>query len=177
MDPHTWPDKSRTASTNIHSTTMLWYGMLSRRPAWGDEREGKVAREGQGYPCFQHCMMMMMMMNDNNYFHTSVSWFFFQWISVTASLVMSQGVSLLLWPISTTLLFGWFPISFSFPVPLLPKLNLWLLYRAHQLQLVSLSPSFSIYLFFLIIAIVQVFIFLLKYFQFYPVDRRKGKVR
>ena len=33
-----WPCKSRTTSTNIHSATMWGYGMLSRRPAWGDER-------------------------------------------------------------------------------------------------------------------------------------------
>ena len=38
MDPHIWPCKSRTTSTNIHSATMWGYGMLSRRPAWGDER-------------------------------------------------------------------------------------------------------------------------------------------
>ena len=37
MDPHTWPCKSRTTSTNIHSATIWGYGMLSRRPAWGDE--------------------------------------------------------------------------------------------------------------------------------------------
>ena len=60
MDPHTWPCKSRTTSTNIHSATMWGYGILSRRPAWGDERWGKVARESQGYPCCQHDMMMMM---------------------------------------------------------------------------------------------------------------------
>ena len=60
MDPHTWPCKSRSTSTNIHSANMWRYGMLSRRPAWGDERLGKVAREGQGYPCYQHDMMMMM---------------------------------------------------------------------------------------------------------------------
>ena len=29
---------------------------------WGDERQGGVAREGQGYPCYQRDMMMMMMM-------------------------------------------------------------------------------------------------------------------
>ena len=34
--------------------------MLSRRPAWGDKRLGKVAREGQVYPCYQHDMMMMI---------------------------------------------------------------------------------------------------------------------
>ena len=32
------PCKSRTTSTNIHSATMWGYRMLSRRPAWGDER-------------------------------------------------------------------------------------------------------------------------------------------
>ena len=62
MDPHTWPCKSRTTSTNIHSATMWGYGMLSGGPTWGDERERNVAREGQGYPCYQHDVMMMMMM-------------------------------------------------------------------------------------------------------------------
>ena len=38
VDPHTWPCKSRTTSTNIHSATMWGYGMLSRRLARGDER-------------------------------------------------------------------------------------------------------------------------------------------
>ena len=33
MDPHTWPCKSRTSSTNIHSAAMWGYGMLSWRPA------------------------------------------------------------------------------------------------------------------------------------------------
>ena len=35
MDPYSWPCKSRTTSTNIHSATMLVYRMLSWRPAWG----------------------------------------------------------------------------------------------------------------------------------------------
>ena len=38
MDPHTWPCKSRTTSMNIHSATIWGYRMLSRRPAWVDER-------------------------------------------------------------------------------------------------------------------------------------------
>ena len=33
MDPHTWPCKSRTTSTNIHSAAMWGYEMLSWRPA------------------------------------------------------------------------------------------------------------------------------------------------
>ena len=36
--PHTWPCKSRTTGTKIHSAAMWGYGMLSWRPAWGDER-------------------------------------------------------------------------------------------------------------------------------------------
>ena len=32
MDPHTWPRKSRTTSTNVHSAAMWGYGMLSWRP-------------------------------------------------------------------------------------------------------------------------------------------------
>ena len=67
MDAHIWPCKSRTTSTNIHSATMWGYRMLSRRSAWGDERLGKVAREGQGYPFFQHDMMMMMSLYSRPY--------------------------------------------------------------------------------------------------------------
>ena len=60
MNPHTWPCKSRTTRTNIHSAAMWGYGMLSWRPTEGDERLGGVAREGQGYPCYQQDMMMMI---------------------------------------------------------------------------------------------------------------------
>ena len=38
VDPYTWPCKSRTTSTNIHSATMWGYRMLSRIPARGDEQ-------------------------------------------------------------------------------------------------------------------------------------------
>ena len=62
MDPHAWPCKSRTTSTNIHSAAMWGYGMFSWRPALSDEQYGGVAREGQEYPCYQRDMMMMMMM-------------------------------------------------------------------------------------------------------------------
>ena len=50
----------RPARTYIHTAAMWGYGMLPRRPAWGDEQLGKVAREGQGYLCGRHFMMMMM---------------------------------------------------------------------------------------------------------------------
>ena len=33
LNPNTWPCKSRTTSTNIHSVAMWGYGMLSWRPA------------------------------------------------------------------------------------------------------------------------------------------------
>ena len=55
-------EKSRTASSNIHTAAMWGYGMKPWRPARGDEWLGKVAREGQVYPCWRHDMMMMMMM-------------------------------------------------------------------------------------------------------------------
>ena len=54
MNPHIWPGKSRTTSRNIHSAAKWGHGMLPWRPARGDERQGKVAREGQGYPCKWH---------------------------------------------------------------------------------------------------------------------------
>ena len=38
MDPHIWPSKSRTTSSNIHTAVMWGYGMLLWRPARGDER-------------------------------------------------------------------------------------------------------------------------------------------
>ena len=62
MDPHIWPGKSKTTSSNIHSAAMWGYRMWPWRPTRGGERSGEVAREGQGYPCQRHDMMMMMMM-------------------------------------------------------------------------------------------------------------------
>ena len=38
MDPHNWPSKSRTTSSNIHPVAMWGYRMLPWRPARGDER-------------------------------------------------------------------------------------------------------------------------------------------
>ena len=48
MDPHTWPCKSRTTSTNIHSAAMWGYGMLSWRPAWGRWTIGRSGERGSG---------------------------------------------------------------------------------------------------------------------------------
>ena len=60
MDPHICSGKSRTTSSNIHSAAMWGYGMWPWRPTRGDEREGEVARESQGYLYLQDDMMMMM---------------------------------------------------------------------------------------------------------------------
>ena len=38
MDPHIWPGKSRTTSSNIHSAAMWGYGMWPWRPTRRDER-------------------------------------------------------------------------------------------------------------------------------------------
>ena len=39
MDPHIWPGKIRTTSSNIHPAAMWGYGTWPWRPARGDERE------------------------------------------------------------------------------------------------------------------------------------------
>ena len=87
--PHTLPCKSRTTSTNIHSATMWGYRMLSRRPVWGDERYGKVAREGQGYLCYQHDMMMMMI--SGSLWQYLCSWRHTMFILCSALDVVSSG--------------------------------------------------------------------------------------
>ena len=53
-----------------------------------------------------------------------------------------------LWPISTILKFGWYPLILLFPSPRLLVSILWWLYQIHQLQFVSLLPSCSIISFF-----------------------------
>ena len=37
MDPHIWPCKSRTTSSNLHTATIWGHRMQPRRPAGGDE--------------------------------------------------------------------------------------------------------------------------------------------
>ena len=77
-------------------------------------------------------------------FHTSVSWWFFTGVRMTASFLTSPGLFSVFWPISTLLYFGWSPLILLFPSPSVLESNLWLLYWAHQLQLVSASLSCSI---------------------------------
>ena len=48
MDPHTWPCKSRTTSTNIHSATMWGYRMLSLRTCLGRWTIGRSGERGSG---------------------------------------------------------------------------------------------------------------------------------
>ena len=48
MDPHTWPRKSRTTSTNIHSAAIWGYGMLSWRPTLGQWTIGRSGERGSG---------------------------------------------------------------------------------------------------------------------------------
>ena len=66
--------------------------------------------------------------------HNSVSWWFFTEIWVTASLLKSPEFFLVFWLISTMVLF---------PRPPVSVLILWWQYRAHQLQLVSPSLSYT----------------------------------
>ena len=77
-------------------------------------------------------------------FHTSVNWWFFTGVWVTASLLRSPGLFLVFWPTSTMLLFRWSLLVLRFPTPPGLLLNLWGSFQVHQLQLVSPSPSCSI---------------------------------
>ena len=67
--------------------------------------------------------------------------------------------------------FGWSPLVLSFPNPPVPVPVLCWPYRACQLQLVSLSPSCSIYFFSSQVKSRQ-----FAFFQFYPLISRNGKV-
>ena len=62
VDPFTWPSKGRVTSSNIHTAALSRYGMQLWGPVGSDGWQGRVAREGQGDPCWWCDMMMMMMM-------------------------------------------------------------------------------------------------------------------
>ena len=49
--------------------------------------------------------------------HTSISWWFITAVFVTASLLKSQGLFSVFWPILIMLLFGWFQLDLFFPSP------------------------------------------------------------
>ena len=87
--------------------------------------------------------------------HTSVTWLFSTWVKVTASILKSPGLFLVFWPIST-----------MYPVP-----NLWWLYGAQQLQLVSPSLSCSIF-FFSFLARSSYLSLFFAFFQFHFVVHR-----
>ena len=55
----------------------------------------------------------------------------------------SLGLFSVFWPILIKLYFGWSPLLFLFPILSIPLPILLWLYRAHRLQLVSLSSSCS----------------------------------
>ena len=61
MNPHTWPSKNRT--TDQHEHTFSNYVRIRDVVQKTCQRRWtirQVAREGQGYPCYQHDMMMMI---------------------------------------------------------------------------------------------------------------------
>ena len=77
-------------------------------------------------------------------FNTSVSWWFYTGIWVTASILKSPGLFSVFWSILIMPYSG-----LSLPVLLFPNLPvplpiLWWLFQVHQLQLVSSSPSYFI---------------------------------
>ena len=93
---------------------------------------------------------------------------------MTGSLLKSPRLFSVFWPISNMLSFGWSPLVFLFPILSVHFRILWLLYREHQLQLVSLSLSCSVV--FQFSSKVQVIISLFVFLKFYPVVCRDGKI-
>ena len=77
-------------------------------------------------------------------FHTSISWGFSTGVWVTVRLLKSPGLSLLFWPFSTMLLFGWSPLVLLFPNLPVSLPILWGLFQVHQLQLLPSSFTCSI---------------------------------
>ena len=77
-------------------------------------------------------------------FHISISWWSINRVWVIGSLLKSPGLFSVFWLILTVLTFGWSPLFLLFPILPVPVSILWWLYRAHRLQLVSPSLSYSI---------------------------------
>ena len=85
-------------------------------------------------------------------FRAIVNRWFSTGIWVIASLLESQRLFSLFWPILTMLLFGWSPLVLLFPSPSVPVPILWWLYPVRDLLLVSPSLSCSIVFFFSFLA-------------------------
>ena len=90
---------------------------------------------------YYSCLMLINYFTPFWVFRPIVSWWLSTGVLVTASLLKSQGFSLLFWPILIMQSFGCFPLVVLFPNrPVHLSIICWL-YRAYRLPLVS--PSFS----------------------------------
>ena len=111
-------------------------------------------------------------------FHTSVSWWFSTGVWGTASLFKYPGLFSVFWPILIMLQSGWsllvlWFLSLPAPLPIL-----WKLFRAHQLQLVSLSPSCSMIFFCSLARSWYLSLFLLSFdFTQWSVGKAKFSIR
>ena len=79
MDPHTWPCKSRTTSTNKHSTAMWGYGNDVRKTYLGRWTIGRSGERGSGISVLparddDDDVLCIYFMNILCTFHISVSW-------------------------------------------------------------------------------------------------------
>ena len=77
-------------------------------------------------------------------FLTSISWWSFSGVWVSASLLKFPRFFSVFWLILTVLSFEWSPLIFLFPI--LPVSST-ILYQTHRLQLLSPSPSSSMFFF------------------------------
>ena len=116
-------------------------------------------------------LLLLLLFSLSRDFYTRVSRWFFTRIWVTASLLKSLGLFSVFCSISIIPYFGWSRLVLLFTSPPVLVSIFWGLYQEHQLQLVSLSLSYSTVFF-----KIQVLIFLFDLFQCDSVVSRFSKV-
>ena len=120
-------------------------------------------------------LLLLLLLYTFRVFHTSISWWFFTEVWVTASLLKSPGLFSVFWPSSIMLSFGWSPLvrqltkssrPFNNPLVTVPKAPI----------TIGTIVTFMFHSFFQFSCKVEVFILLSTFFQFYSVVSRDSKV-
>ena len=89
-------------------------------------------------------LLLLLLLYSLRVFQTSVSWWSFTGVWVTACLLRIPAFFTEFRPISIMLWFGWCRVFVWFPILLVFSFsNPWRLFQVHQLQMVSPSPSYS----------------------------------
>ena len=102
--------------------------------------------------CLVHLLWLSLLLLFYYYiFHTSVRWWSFTGVWVTASLFMSLGLFSIFWPFSTMLLSRWPQFFLWFSILPIPFSCLWGPFQTHRLQVISLSASCFTVCFFVVV--------------------------